>query len=131
MCLILFAYKAHPRYPLILAANRDEFYARPARSAHHWEEAPEIFAGRDLSAGGSWLGVTAGGRFATVTNFAEDPPDEEAPKSRGELVDAFLKSTRSAHDFAHQGIENPFIISVSEFVCFFCVIFKNRPHICS
>ena len=57
MCLILFAWQRHPRYPLILAANRDEFYARPTRDAHWWEDAP-IFAGRDLEAGGTWLGLT-------------------------------------------------------------------------
>jgi len=102
MCLVLFSYQPDSLRPLVVAANRDEFYARPARSAHHWDEAPQIFAGRDLSAGGTWLGITTSGRFATVTNFAEDAPDELALKSRGELVQSFLNSTASAHDFAHQ-----------------------------
>lgn len=101
MCLVLFSYWPDGPRPLVVAANRDEFYARPARSAHHWADAPAVFAGRDLSAGGSWLGVTTTGRFATVTNFAEETPDEIAPKSRGELVDAFLTSDVAAHDFAH------------------------------
>jgi uncharacterized protein with NRDE domain len=101
MCLVLFCYQPDGARPLVVAANRDEFYARPARSAHRWEDAPVVFAGRDLSAGGSWLGVTTSGRFATVTNFAEEVSDEQAPKSRGALVDSFLTSDAAAHDFAH------------------------------
>jgi uncharacterized protein with NRDE domain len=106
MCLVLFSYQPGEERPLVVAANRDEFYARPARSAHHWDDAPRVFAGRDLFAGGSWLGVTTTGRFATVTNFAEETPDELAPKSRGELVDSFLTSDLPAHDYAH-GIHGP------------------------
>ena len=101
MCLVLFAFEPESSRPLVVAANRDEFYARPAKSAHFWDDAPEILAGRDLSAGGTWLGVSRRGRFAAVTNFAEDAPDERANKSRGELVEQFLKTTTSAHDFAH------------------------------
>ena len=101
MCLVLFSYDPDGRRPLVVAANRDEFYARPARSAHYWDEAPTVFAGRDLSAGGSWLGVTASGRFATVTNFAEEAADEVAPQSRGALVGDFLTGTATAHDLAH------------------------------
>ena len=70
MCLVLFSFQPGSDFPLVVAANRDEFYARPAMSAHNWEDAPQIFGGRDLSAGGTWLGVTTSGRFATVTNFA-------------------------------------------------------------
>lgn len=106
MCLVLFSYQPDTDRPLIVAANRDEFYARPARSAHHWEDAPRVFAGRDLSAGGSWLGVTTTGRFATVTNFAEESPDELAPASRGVLVERFLKESMEAHAFVH-GISGP------------------------
>ena len=102
MCLVLFSYQPDSAWPLVVAANRDEFYARPAASAHHWQDAPAIFAGRDLSAGGSWLGVTTSGRFATVTNFAEDAPNELAPRSRGKLVEEFLSADVSAHIFAHQ-----------------------------
>jgi uncharacterized protein with NRDE domain len=102
MCLVLFSYQPDSDRPLVVAANRDEFYARPARSAHYWEDAPTVFAGRDLSAGGSWLGVTTTGRFATVTNFAEETPDELAPASRGALVDAYLAGTVSAHAYVHQ-----------------------------
>jgi uncharacterized protein with NRDE domain len=102
MCLVLFAYDPESQRPLVVAANRDEFYARPAKSAHHWQDAPEMLAGKDLSAGGTWLGVTTSGRFATVTNFAEDGPNELAEKSRGELVERFLRTDSSAHDFAHR-----------------------------
>jgi len=106
MCLVLFSYRPGTDRPLIVAANRDEFYARPARSAHHWDDAVSVFAGRDLSAGGSWLGITTSGRFATVTNFAEESPDDQAPVSRGALVERFLKDTTGAHAFVH-GIHGP------------------------
>jgi uncharacterized protein with NRDE domain len=96
MCLVLFSYRPGTARPLVVAANRDEFYARPAAGAHHWEDVPEIFAGRDLSAGGSWLGVTTGGRFCTVTNFAEETPDETAPRSRGKLVEDMARTTKAS-----------------------------------
>ncbi len=105
MCLILFAYRVHAAYPLVIAANRDELYARPALSAHKWEDKPNVFGGRDLTAGGTWLGVSTTGRFAAVTNFAEET-GEDAPVSRGYLTEAFLTSDASAHDFAHH-IEGP------------------------
>ncbi|MCZ6856135.1 MAG: NRDE family protein [Gammaproteobacteria bacterium] len=100
MCLILFAYRVHTDYPLVIAANRDELYARPALSAHNWEDKPDVFAGRDLTAGGTWLGVSGSGRFAAVTNFAEES-GSDAPVSRGLLTESFLTSDTSAHDFAH------------------------------
>ncbi len=71
MCLIAVAWQAHPDYPLIVLANRDEFHARPAAPARFWAEAPQLLAGRDLSAGGTWLGVTRQGRFAALTNVRE------------------------------------------------------------
>lgn len=101
MCLVLFAYDPQSEHPLVVAANRDELYARPARSAHAWEDAPELLAGRDLSAGGTWLGISRSGRFATVTNFAEEGPSD-APLSRGELPHQFLAGDTRAHDFAHR-----------------------------
>jgi len=100
MCLVLFAYDPDSEHPLVVAANRDEFYARPATSAHFWEDAPQILAGRDLSAGGTWLGVSTRGRFAAVTNFAEEGPSD-APLSRGRLPETFLAGNDSAHHFAH------------------------------
>ena len=91
MCLILFAWRAHPRYPLVLAANRDEFHERPTAAANFWPQQPALLAGRDLQAGGTWLGVTRAGRFAAVTNYRE-PLEPEVPleRSRGELVTNFL-----------------------------------------
>ena len=99
MCLILFAYRLTPGQPLIVAANRDEFYARPSAAAHWWEDAPGLLAGRDLQAGGTWLGVQANGRFAAVTNFTdlEQPPP---PRSRGALVTDFLGGTQTCADYA-------------------------------
>jgi uncharacterized protein with NRDE domain len=100
MCLVLFAYQPESEHTLVVAANRDELYARPASSAHYWPESPQLLAGRDLSAGGTWLGVTSGGRFATVTNFAEEGV-ADAPRSRGELTQSFLLGDMPAHEFAH------------------------------
>jgi uncharacterized protein with NRDE domain len=101
MCLILFAYRVHPRVKLLLAANRDEFYARPTVPAAFWTDAPEILAGRDLQGGGTWLGVTRQGRFAAITNY-RDPHDirSDAP-SRGELISAFLRSWESPQEYLH------------------------------
>jgi len=89
MCLIVLAWRAHPEFPLIVAANRDEFHARPAAPAAFWEDDPEILAGRDLEARGTWMGVSRSGRFAAVTNYrgAREP---RAIESRGALVSRFL-----------------------------------------
>lgn len=91
MCLILAAWKSAPDYPLVVAANRDEFHGRPASQARFWQDAPDILAGRDLQAMGTWMGVTRSGRFAAVTNYrgAREP---SAPHSRGALVTDFLKN---------------------------------------
>lgn len=90
MCLLVFSFRQHPEYRLIFAGNRDEAHVRPSEPAHFWPDHPEILAGRDLVAGGSWLGISRTGRFATVTNFRE--PSEHRPdaRSRGELVSGFL-----------------------------------------
>ena len=86
MCLILFAWQAHPEYELALAANRDEFYARPTAPAEFWEASPDLLAGRDLEAGGTWMGVTRKGRLAAVTNYREYQRPVTSEKSRGALV---------------------------------------------
>lgn len=99
MCLILFAHQVHPDYPLIVAANRDEFHGRAAAAAHFWTDHPQVLAGRDLEAGGTWLGVSRSGRFAAVTNFSEDPPDPLPPRSRGSLVSDFLHGHRPPQDY--------------------------------
>jgi uncharacterized protein with NRDE domain len=91
MCLIVIAVQRHRRYPLIVAANRDEFHQRQALAAHLWEDFPDLLAGRDLKAGGTWLGVDRRGRIAAVTNLRVLPP-VVAPESRGHLVSRFLQS---------------------------------------
>lgn len=90
MCLILFAWKAHPEYELVLVANRDEFHARPTAPASFWADQPGLLAGRDLEAGGTWLGVTREGRFAAVTNYREYKRPVTSEKSRGALVADYL-----------------------------------------
>ncbi len=101
MCLILFAYRQHPDYPLILIANRDEYYARPTQSAHWWRDA-EVLAGRDLEAGGTWLGISRSGRLAAVTNVREPGGMKAGKKSRGELTRSFLAGTSSATSYLEQ-----------------------------
>ena len=96
MCLILVAWQAHPDYPLVVAANRDEFFARPAAPAGWWQDAPDVFAGRDLEAGGTWLGLTRAGRFAGLTNFRDPGRNRVGTPSRGALVADFLGSTESS-----------------------------------
>ena len=92
MCLILLAWQAHPDYPLVVAANRDEFYARATAPAAFWPEAPDLLAGRDLEAGGTWLGITRSARFAALTNYRDGNVQQrpDAP-SRGALVADFLR----------------------------------------
>jgi uncharacterized protein with NRDE domain len=104
MCLIAFAWRAHPDYRLLLAANRDEFHARPAASLRWWEDRPSILAGRDLCAGGTWLAIGDTGRFATVTNYRETLQVQPAERSRGELVAGFVASGESPLEFM-QGID--------------------------
>jgi uncharacterized protein with NRDE domain len=99
MCLILLAVNPNDRYRLIVAANRDELYARPTKSADYWQDHPEVLAGIDENMGGTWLGVNRQGRFAAVTNFREDPPDPLPPRSRGDLPIGFLKSDISGADY--------------------------------
>ena len=104
MCLILFAYRVVPGAPLIVAANRDEHFTRPAAPAGLWDDHPEILAGRDLSGGGTWLGVSTRGRFAALTNFRDPPTHRTDVPSRGELVKAFLLGDMSAKTYV-EGIE--------------------------
>ena len=90
MCLILVAWRVHPDYPLVVAANRDEFFARPTAPAAFWKDAPQVLAGRDLEAFGTWLGVTRTGRFAALTNFRDPAQTRSGAPSRGGLVAGFL-----------------------------------------
>ena len=93
VCLILLAWDCHPRYRLVLAANRDEYHARPTAAAAWWDEPPGVLAGRDLAGGGTWFGVDRHGRWAGVTNYRDfrDPANLRAEaRSRGELVRGYL-----------------------------------------
>jgi uncharacterized protein with NRDE domain len=98
VCLILLAWRRHPDYPLIVAANRDEYHARPAAPAAFWNDEPRILAGRDLEALGTWMGVSREGRFAAVTNYrgAREP---RAAESRGALVARFLTNGESPQSY--------------------------------
>lgn len=96
MCIILVAHHAHREYPLVIAANRDEAYSRPAAPAAFWADHPEIFAGRDLELSGTWLGLNRNGRVAAVTNFREGNKAVRAPRSRGALVSEYLAGTEPA-----------------------------------
>lgn len=99
MCLILFGFRAHRHFSLVVAANRDEQYSRPATAAGFWTDHPEVYAGRDLEKCGTWMGINTNGRFAAITNYREGLPNPVAPRSRGELVSGFLTSAESAPDF--------------------------------
>lgn len=90
MCLMAIAVESHSRYRLILAANRDEYFQRPTAPASFWEDVPQLLAGRDLQAGGTWLGVTTGGRLAAVTNYREPQRHGQHRRSRGRMVTDFL-----------------------------------------
>lgn len=100
MCLIAVAWQTDPRHPLALIANRDESHARPAAPAGFDPEAPEVYGGRDLQAGGSWLQVSTRGRLAAVTNVRTGPRPAPAPRSRGALVRDFVRGQASAAAFA-------------------------------
>ena len=103
MCLIVLAWRAHPDFPLVVAANRDEFHARPAAPAEFWSDHPEILAGRDLTARGTWMGVSRNGRFAAVTNY-RGGTEPSAKHSRGALVVDFLrKGKRSVDGSSYSG----------------------------
>jgi uncharacterized protein with NRDE domain len=91
MCLLLMAIRVHPRYKAIFAANRDEFYDRPAAQAAFWAGAPQVLAGRDLKAGGTWMGVTRSGRIAAVTNYRDPLTHRAEALSRGHLVSEYLR----------------------------------------
>lgn len=99
MCLIAFNWQPDADPPLQVWANRDEFLSRPAAATDFWPEAPQVLAGRDLSAGGSWMGVTRQGRFAALTNF-RDPSAPAGRRSRGLLVSGFLLGSEPAATYA-------------------------------
>ena len=120
MCLIAWNWQPNSSTPLLLLANRDEFYARPASPLHWWKPAAngaQVLAGKDLQGGGTWLGVSRTGRLAALTNFRSGEPQRSDTPSRGELVATFLHSDRSANDYLQQLAEhssdyNPFNLLV-------------------
>lgn len=106
MCLIVFAWKLIPATPLVAASNRDEYYDRPAAAALWWESSPQVFAGRDLRSGGTWMGIAnssqdqpAGVKFAAITNIRAPSETRADAQSRGELVANYLSGQLSAQDY--------------------------------
>lgn len=105
MCLIVFAWQVMPSTPLMAAANRDEFYARPAKPAHWWQDCPDIYAGRDMEGGGTWMGIRNGGndpassRFAAVTNVRAPHLMKPRETTRGRLVSDFLASNLTPQEY--------------------------------
>lgn len=102
MCLILFGLQAHPDFPLVLAANRDEFYKRPTATASFWEDAPDVLAGRDLQSGGTWLGVTRSGRLAAITNYRDLSNINPDAPTRGALVADFLMGDQAPEAYLQE-----------------------------
>jgi uncharacterized protein with NRDE domain len=99
MCLLVFALKAHPSYKLILAANRDEFYERPTAPAEFWDDTPQLLAGKDLKAGGTWLGITRQGKIAAITNYRDPSSIKGNAPSRGWIVSNYLLGSRSPDEY--------------------------------
>ncbi|WP_077324500.1 NRDE family protein [Virgibacillus siamensis] len=99
MCLITFQFQNHSKYKLIVAANRDEFYQRPTMDAHFWEDDPEILAGRDLTAMGTWLGITKQGRFAALTNYRDPEQTTAGKKSRGNIIRNYLSNQAKTTEY--------------------------------
>lgn len=100
MCLIAFAWKVHPDFPLLLVANRDEFHERPAAPLAWWDDRPQILAGRDLQEHGTWLGASRAGGIAAVTNVRGVDAMDRRPRSRGELVSGFLQAPHQLDRFS-------------------------------
>ena len=99
MCLMILAHRVSPEFPFVVAANRDEFHARPTAASAFWANQPDLLAGRDLEQGGTWMGITRGGRFAAVTNYRDPDGVLDAPRSRGDLPLGYLGETQSARDY--------------------------------
>jgi uncharacterized protein with NRDE domain len=119
MCLVLIALHSHPEYSLIVAANRDEFYDRPTAPGGFWADAPSVLAGRDLQAGGTWLGIDRRGRLAAVTNYRQGERERPAPRSRGHLVSDFLTTETGALEHMNRvrsdaGLYNGFNLIASD-----------------
>ncbi len=133
MCILFLSINQHPDYPLIICANRDEFHQRPTKSAHFWQEYPELLAGKDLQAGGTWLGINKAGYFAAITNIRAGNRPDTSKKSRGELVTLALmtnsiinKAWLQQHSYQY----NPFNLiygSLNNLSCFNSNSNKQTP----
>jgi uncharacterized protein with NRDE domain len=127
MCVLAFAWQAHPRWRLLLAGNRDEYHARPAQPLERWKTPSHLLAGRDLKSGGTWLGVSEQGRFAVVTNLRGYAPPDPDLASRGALVTDYLAGAGDFADPRTADLEafNPvnLIIADGQGACFM----TNRP----
>lgn len=99
MCLIVFAWQVVPGTPLIVAANRDEFYDRPAQPARWWDDHPQVYAGRDVRGGGTWIGIARGGRFGAITNIRAPSEKQDDAPSRGALVADYLSGQANAQAY--------------------------------
>src|SRR5688572_297776 len=99
MCLIFFALKSHASYKIIVAANRDEFYNRKTAAAEFWTDHPQILGGRDLEAGGTWLGVSRSGKISMITNYRDIKNINPNAPSRGHLVSDYLSGKQSPTEF--------------------------------
>ena len=104
MCLAVIAYRSHPDWPIVIVANRDEFHDRPSTAMHVWDSEPQVLAGRDLRAGGTWLGLNARSEIALLTNVREPGRFSPGALSRGKLVESFLLGSTSASSFADQAV---------------------------
>jgi uncharacterized protein with NRDE domain len=102
MCLIACAWRVHPRFELLLIANRDEYHARPTAAAAISDDAPHVVGGHDLQAGGGWLQLSSRRRLAAVTNVRDGAPAADRPRSRGALVARFVRDAGTALDFARR-----------------------------
>lgn len=129
MCLLLFSFNKHPDYPVILAANRDEFFERPTEAASFWKDYPSILAGRDLRKSGSWMGVNKDGRIAAVTNYREPSQNKADAISRGALVSEYLQGNESAEDYiqkvmlqSHAYDEFNLLVGDKQSLLFFCSV---------
>ena len=99
MCLVILAINTHPEYRLIIAANRDEYYDRPAAPLSFWKDIPDLLAGRDLRSGGTWFGITTKGKLAAITNYRDPSSDKEGAPSRGKLLVDYLSGNESPDDY--------------------------------
>ena len=105
MCLIFISFQHHQKYKLVVAANRDEFYDRKTAAADYWSDQPQILAGRDLEAGGTWLGMSTSGKISMLTNYRDLKNIKPNAPSRGQLVSDYLKSMQTAEAYM-QSVES-------------------------